>query len=263
MHPGPSPVESIERIIRYWWIIVACMIMGGIAGWMISFSLPRVYQAQAEIGVYIDFTLTGALTDVEEDMAIVAIGDVIKSSDVIFLVAEQAKAGGIEMNSKAFWENAFLEREGDRWKLIVRDSDANKATKLAEIWANVSLKSLQEAYEHAFNAEKMQRYQDSLVSCLGQIVVTNPVYAFCELDSLEKIQTELQQTGVQLSAEKLAGKGILSASNFDLVQKAEVPGEAVLYGKGSLVLAGTIIGLIIALVSLPSLELFFQKRIRV
>jgi hypothetical protein len=260
MHPGPNPVEFIERILHYWWVLVVCMIIGGSVGWGITFSLPRIYQAQAKIGVYIDFSLVGPLTDVEEDMAVVAIGDVIKSSDVISQVVEKAQANNIEITSSSFWKNAFLEREGDRWKLIIRDRDAQRAAVITEIWTEVSLRTLQEAYGHATKAEELQRYRDSLISCLEQIILTVPAYSFCKLDNLEEIQNEIQQTEGQLTTEKLAGKGILSASSFNLVQKAEAPSEPFVFGRGSLALSGSIIGLLIALILIPSLELFINKR---
>ena len=49
-----SPYESFERILRRWWVVAACMVIGGMLGWGLSFLLRPIYEARANYLVQID-----------------------------------------------------------------------------------------------------------------------------------------------------------------------------------------------------------------
>jgi uncharacterized protein involved in exopolysaccharide biosynthesis len=77
------PLDFVDRIRHYWWVMVVFMLLGGGVGYSISLTIPPKFETKAVISVAIDYTRTGFLTDIEEDQTVEIIGDVISSDEVI------------------------------------------------------------------------------------------------------------------------------------------------------------------------------------
>ena len=82
------PSELIKTIARKWWVLVLAMVLGGLAGMLISRAHKPVYQSQATITTAVDYAYTGSLEDYELDHLIMAVGDVIDSTAVRESVVE-------------------------------------------------------------------------------------------------------------------------------------------------------------------------------
>lgn len=240
------PLDIVQRLLKYWWLIIFFMLAGALIGWLSYSYRTPLYQAQAAFSVSIDFTRTGELTDVEQDLILVSLGDVIKSPPVIEGVVSAGGDQGIDITISDFNESRYLEREYGRWLLIVRHRNAETASRLANIWAETAYDTIGEAYEHALIADGLQRYQDALASCIEQIDGAEPVPATCSDQSLEQIQVEIENTSAVVREEREASQGILPAITFALTERAETPGEVILYGGNTLIFFGAVIGFILA-----------------
>ncbi len=231
------PLDTLENALRSWWVVVLVMLLGACAGWVVHRLHPPIYEAQSAITVAIDFTHTGQLTDVEEDYAIGVVGDVIGS------VVDP----GNPASAVAPTQNTTLERYNNTWTLRVRDRDPQAAAQLANRWAQAAYSALTDAHSHALAADRLIRIQDSLQSCLEQSVASGPVQAVCALNNLDTIQTDLVDMGAVLQQEQLASQGILPYTTFALTGTAEPPTSPAIYRQGQMVLAGALIGLVLAI----------------
>ncbi len=239
-----SPRETLDRALRTWWLVALMMVLGAGVGWGVHRMQPPVYEAKAAISVSIDFTHTGALTDVEEDYAIGVVGDVIGSSAVMDAAAVAAQQEGYAAAGLA--QNAYLERYNNVWTLRVRDPNPQAAAGLANQWAQAAYSTLSDAHSHALAADRLIRLQNSLQSCLEQSVASGPVQAVCALNNLDTIQADLADMGATLQQEQLASQGILAYTSFALTGKAEPPASPAIYHQGQMMLAGALIGLVLA-----------------
>ncbi|HEY59430.1 MAG TPA: hypothetical protein G4N92_01910 [Anaerolineae bacterium] len=237
-----------------WFVIVLLMILGSSAGYLFSLFQPQIYEARAVIAVTIDYTKTGELSDIQEDQAMRGFGGII---DAPFTLKETVKAvqeAGIEINLEQFREKISLEREEFRWLLRVRDEDPNRVSELANIWAQQAMIVLTDASIHALNADYLQRYLESLGSCLERMANVNQAQVPCAFPYLEELLSEIESAGVLAHKEKEASLGLMPAISFFLSDQASPPASPILYHRNLLVFAGALVGFICALFINPILR---------
>lgn len=237
-----DPHVSIIKMLRYWWVVFIFAVGGATLGWLLSSFLPPKYEAYAAISVSIDFTRTGQLTDIEEDLAFVAVGDIVKSSKVMNSAEEKSNLLGLLEKGESISDYVFLERENERWLLIVRSGNAQRSADIANVWAKEADLAIQEAYHHALIAEHLARYMDGLSGCLQQMALDEGVQALCHISNLSELQNEIDATARQLQQEKTAALGLMPASHAYLQQWAEPPSQPVIYGRANLIFAGGVMG---------------------
>ncbi|HEY9078090.1 MAG TPA: hypothetical protein VIO61_16260 [Anaerolineaceae bacterium] len=247
-----TPFESLEKILRGWWLLALCMITGAAAGYIIHTFQPPVYEARARLGINLNFTKTGAMTDIEEDLALNAAGDVVFNAGQAAVLG-YAQEQGLALTKEKLNEIAFFERRFQTWELRLRSSDPDRAAQLANVWMTAGRDALVEAHDHAQAAEVLQRRLDALETCLQRSISAQPVPVECTLTNLPAIQREIAATGAILSKENLASQGVLSGLLIAKVEPAEPPVSPVIYGRGVLIFAGVAIGFIagLLLVHLP------------
>ena len=139
------PFDLIQVGLRLWWVWVVGICLGGGLGYGLQSLFPPLYQAGAVITTGIDFSQTGQLTDVEEDIIIQAVGDIIESDPVIEATLLQANTHGITLDRPEFDEMNFLQRRFTDWLLVVRSRDPGQAALLANLWAGSAWSALSEA----------------------------------------------------------------------------------------------------------------------
>lgn len=242
-----SPIEILQASYQNWWFILLLMLLGSIGGWGFSKTNQPVYETRAGISTSIDFTRTGLLTDVEEDYAIGIVGDVISSPEVKKALLADADAHNLNISPDFISENTFLERRNNLWDLVVRSSNPELASDVANLWAENGYQALEDALQHAIAAQNYYRYLTSLESCLSETVVNEPVYAVCEKNTLAQIQDDMTRTGDLAKQETLASQGILPAMTFTLADVAPVPVRPVIFKQNQLVLSGALIGFLLAI----------------
>ncbi len=130
--------------------------------------------------------------------------------------------------------------------MIGISEDQATAAAIANTWADTAVVRLDEAREHARTAAQMQE-TPYLVDCIGLLpaVTTNEVLWQCVASGPEIDQ----ETAEDLRREFEASHGILPNLAFEIVQSADPPSDPVLWGRGSLVLAGGILGILIVALS--------------
>ena len=236
----------LKQAVRGWKRIVLCMIIGGLVGLMISSFRSPIYETRAVIAVTIDYTRTGALSDIQEDQAMRGLGSVIDSDEVIQKVILQAQQAGYQLEEKTVQESFSLEREDFRWFLRVRDSDAGRAAGLANIWAQTALDTLDQGMEHALIASHLQQYLDSLEFCMQRQAGLGANVNTCEQYDYDYLLAEIQSTANEIQHQNQMSYGLMPALGFFLAESAPLNEGAVQGTQGVLVIAGSAIGFILA-----------------
>jgi capsular polysaccharide biosynthesis protein len=241
------PSELIKTIARKWWVLVLAMLMGGLAGMLITRVHKPVYQSQAVLTTAVNYAYTGNLSDVVLDHLIMTVGEVIDSTAVRESVVENFASEGVADSADEISNNLNLIRKGNSWLLTVRASDPLMAQQIALLWGNVALDSLITIRETATDAFHYQVARFALEDCLSRIVVVDPVSSGCsseEMDELRLFLTTSDQQGTSLTYRKSI---LLSNLSFELTKEPEVSTSPVLFRQNLNVLAGALIGLVISL----------------
>jgi hypothetical protein len=241
------PRDTLGEALHSWWLVVALILIGAVAGWVFNRLQPPVYESVAEFTTSIDYSRTGVLTDVEEDQAIGLVGDVLYSAEVINRVIGRAGADGLSLDADTFRSMATPERKNYIWMLRVRHSDPQMALRIAGYWARAAWQEVTAAQQSAILAGEHQRFLDSLESCIARAVTAGPVQAQCYPQNLAALQLEINKTGEMVKQDRLASKGILPYLTVNYSQEPELPSRPVLFGRNQSMLSGALIGFLLAI----------------
>jgi hypothetical protein len=239
-------MDFVKKLFAGWKRIAIFMVIGGFCGMAASKLLTPIYETRAVIAVTINYTRTGALSDIQEDQAMRGLGSVIDSDAVLDQVVLDAELAGISIDRATMAENFTLEREEFRWFLRVRDTDPVKATTLANIWAEDAMTVLDSAMEHAIIAGHYQQYLDSLDYCLQRQAPEGTSDEPCADLDFEFLRNEIQKTSSEIRDQQSMSYGLMPALQFFLAEEAPLNSEAVLGIRSILIFSGAILGFLVA-----------------
>ncbi|HEX2979277.1 MAG TPA: hypothetical protein VHO48_03330 [Anaerolineaceae bacterium] len=243
------PLETIERTLKQWWLVVALVLTGGLIGSLFHAFRPPLYDARAVLIGSIDFAQTGPLGEIETDYALEAINSLIDSSDVKNQVVAAAQAQQIPVDPQTF--DQYLERKSNQiWLLQVRSKDPQAAANLANLWAETAYARLNESLQHAIQARSLEKHLQTLDACLQAAPAAPADQPPCEAASLEQLQTEITTTSAAIQTETDAAHLISSAMSFELSEKAQVPTKPAAFNRNMLVLGGGLIGFLVAILAI-------------
>ena len=239
------PSTLIKKVVKKWWVFAALMILGGLAGMLVTRIHKPVYQSQAVITTAVDYAYAGRLEDYELDHLILTVGDIIDSSQVKQKVFTQAQQEFPGISEKTFFENLTPIRKGYDWILSVRNSDAATAQKIAQWWAAEAMDSLQAMSQAAREDFHQQAAMLSIESCFSQSIVTENAVSGCSPEDLATLRTFLAED--TYTAESLRDSILLSNLSFEVTTEPQLPTSPILFRQNLNVAAGALIGLIIGL----------------
>ncbi len=253
----------MARMLRYWKLVILMMIVGGLTGWLVHLSHPPMYESQASISFAFNVVRYGPLPQVDEDVAMGAAGTIISTSPVPEYVYQLALEQGInDPDPFPVGRSVFIERKSYQWVIRVRNPDPQAAAYIANTWAQRAYQELLTASQHAERANSLRIYLDSLESCLERVAVTAPATAQCSVGGLNDLLSLMQTTGAELFNEQVLGRGFLPYLIFNVPDKAVAAQQPDQFGSNSMVLAGILAGLLLAILFVAvDVPLILAKRI--
>jgi hypothetical protein len=244
LNQGFSPVDTLNQALRYWWFLFILILLGGIMGVLFHQLRSPVYEATGHFTSTIDYVTTGPLTQYDEDVALNAVGNVIRSRLVLDRVVNRAKTEGIIVDRTELLKLVVLERRFTTWDLRIRSTNLQTAERITNLWMEEGQAQLLESYQHALQAEQINTYLRSLESCLGKSVSGEPSSALCTHYRFSEIQVDLQKAGKALAQERKSALGLFSGLTIGPAGPVSISPKPVIYGRSELVLAGSMIGLL-------------------
>jgi hypothetical protein len=246
-------VKLIKKISNRWYIHSVLMIIGGLCGLFYSQLNPPVYESNAVFSVIIDYTQTGALTDIQEDQALAGVGSILLSDQVIAHTVEQLfNETKLEMNQSDFINHSFIDREEFQWTLRYRDPDQNKAEKVIKTWAKTADSIIQEALTHSQASSALLDNLNEMKVCI-QKATSDIGQSSCGDSNLESLMNSISEISVQIQNEKVNSLGLFNAMSVSLVNEGNVNPSVVLGQRNLLVFSGIVIGLIVSIVAVTAM----------
>lgn len=246
---GLQVLELLMRAIRKWPVVTGFALLGALLGFLISFLLSPQYQAEAVLAININYGVTEPLELVVEDRSLHRVEVILEADDTFKKVLEDLPES---LKEERNWkipsdlaQSMHVERRLSEWALVAIDRDPQVATTLVKLWAEAALPVLDEAAEHAWRAVTLMANQTFEVGCVptselvGDIEILDLVCCVQpeDLDS-EKLTDELRN-------EIILSRGMLPNISYELIREARTPTGPVIWARGSLILSGALIGLIL------------------
>ena len=248
-----------ERLLRFWWVISLGMILGGLAGWVFSRFHQPIYEATAYYQVTMDeqalVKRLGLDPQTEVDFLMVnpyltLAADLFYSPDIRESVTTNLDAEGIHLSPADFnTRNFILDRRGSVWFVTARDSDPDRAVKMADLWLQTTDGHLREFQAHAVQLQVL-KLQNSLVErCFTDFSFSEAnLCAGTTFASLQEVNTFLGGLVDQIATEDVSSRGIDPLLSFVIDRPAVATASPMLYARSNLMVAGGLVGLLIAIV---------------
>jgi hypothetical protein len=243
-------IRLYSKVVAKWWLLIILMVLGAAGALLYSKAHAPIYRASAMIHVTIDYSRTAPMDGFVETMAYDRVRALLLSDRTLQAALQQPemagdKSAGVYLDIAAVRQWIRLARRADGWEMEVFGPEPRAAADLANAWARVSIDEIGQASLHAIQASEYQK----------------AIFNFgCELkpsaNEAEKVQWVCGAAGTQpppqpldqaLLAETLQSYGILPVFTYAFDRQASVPGAVVLWRRGSLLLAGAFLGLILGL----------------
>ena len=236
--------EPWERISHRWPLLIIGVGLGAALGLIFSIVFPARYQSTAAIAFNIDYGVTEHLPLVVEDRVLDRAYQFITSDGTLELVAEKLRS---ERGEGEEWQdflslrrNTRLDQRLSRWELNGFSDNPETAAVIANRWAEISLDRLKEARDHAWIAAQLQG-MPFLVDCIAQLPVTVNSEVLWQCVASAEIESEEVD---ELRQVLDASHGILPNLTFELIEIAEPPTRPILWSRGALIVAGSLLGLL-------------------
>lgn len=233
-----------------WSLTLGLCLLGALAGFIFSLFRPPRYQAQAVLGVSINYGVTAPLELMVEDRTLNRVDGLLIADSTLSHVIDEIPADirqtrGWSIPADLRKDFRLEPRLAERW-LTVTDHDPNVAAQAAQKWAEVSLDILDEAVEHAWRAAALMSGPFD-IDCSTQELDGNS--GGRNIWGCMLVTSELDPEALEgaLQTEIVNSRGILPNISYELLRAAVPPEKPVLWGRGSLVFAGAFAGLILGL----------------
>lgn len=244
-----KPLDLLLSITERWWLTVFCMVAGGFFALLLTRFIPPVYEASASFSVTIDYTRTGALSDIQEDQAMRGIGRVITSNEVVESVIDEVNLQLSEYSRIQFEKDSTLDREEFQWTLRYRSSDPALADKVARIWADTSNSIIQDGLIHAQVVDSETEVLWGLEDCLKRSTGQFGTADLCGFDSSQDLVNEITQFSQLIHEGKTQTRGLFSHLAVQMVQQPQYPDSPVRHQKNLLTAIGAMAGLVLSILT--------------
>lgn len=245
-----SPAGPLSRVLKGWiWLLISGVI-GTAAGLAFSFFIPPRYEAASSFAVNIPYGVTEEMELVVEDRVLDRVWQLAVSDDTL-----EGTQTLLELTSghNSAWEDietlrdhTRLDARLSRWELVGIDSDPSVATEIANAWREITLDKLDQALEHAWNANSIQGVAFD-VACVALLSEEEAGLVWTCVNTGPDVSPE----NLEIFRQELkASRGILPMINYEAVQAASVPTSPVLWPRGLIAVVGGVIGLIVGAIVL-------------
>ena len=262
-----SPRDSLDHVLRYWWVIALVMIASGLIGWVIGQISTPVYEARAEYRVHLnddalldELQKTRSIDElsyVDRAPYLTPVSEAFFNQEVRQTVQEQALDAGLDFPLDGFKNGQFtLDNRRSDWLVIVRHRDSDTAARLANMWIAAADSLLKNAREHSVSAASLKLQLNLLTRCFENSSLSDGNRcAGTSFSSLDEMGMQYQELDRLYQVDFSKGDGISPLVSFEPGSAADAPARPVYYNTSLLMLVGSLVGLIVGGVTVQKLPL--------
>lgn len=259
-----SPSTLSPMPLRRWWLLVVCIVLGGLAGLLVHSFRPTEYEAETILIGSLNFPPSEFYTQYEEDYALTVAATHIAPLSMAPSLLPDLEVLGYDITSDEYIRSASLERKQSSWALRYRSADPDVAAAVVELWALQAYEKLSVLRDHALEAHSLYeqlRFLDTcaryaMISPPGTVIYPPDYQGVCLFSSAGKIHAERTVVS-RLFAEQL--RLSRSMNPYFVVDMPDTAGTQIYrtaYDRNLMALAGALIGLVAGLwlINIPALH---------
>lgn len=226
--------------------VIIFMLIGALSGLMLSYLIPPVYEAVSIITTNMEITPTGTVNELMYDSQINYISHLAYHLPVLEeLFYLEAEKGHYLNNTEFVHEDTSVERELMNTVIKYRHTDPVIAARVVTTWGKLLYDALIKAYPHGVLVSEAKSQLDRIDSCVNCENTT--LTTFCANlteEDITRINEEAKQT---ILTETKLSLGLTREINISSYQPAFVPEKPLRFTRGSLILSGNFVGLLLAI----------------
>ena len=253
MKKKAKPSEKTEfspRIFRAkpadWLGVAGIMVLGALVGLIISLFLPPKFEATAKLTTNLEVVTGTNVSEIMVDSQVDLVGTLLLHSDVVEMVRQSLEDQGVNYTVAELTGRTKIERQLMSTLIKVRDNDPEMAALIATTWAEKAYERLNEAYTHALSLSQAKATQALLTVCIKD--TTKQALPFCQSLTEEKAAELAVEAKRIILQESPLSLGLTSELNISQYQAALTPDRPIAYQRSTLILAGALAGLVLALI---------------
>jgi uncharacterized protein involved in exopolysaccharide biosynthesis len=240
-----NPFEDLRKVLSGWNTIVIIAVLFAILGIGLRALLPPIFQASSILQVDVDFQRAAPLDDFTVLKAYERVRGVILADDVLQEAIDKGSNPSVTPEAptdiRQMRAQIRVSQKPDGWELLVYGRDPQLAASLANAWAETSLQKLEQAYLHALQAWEWQNLLYSAHCRLEPDPMDDDRTLWVCTTVSEELNPDDVTNGLIEAVEST--RGILPIFTFSIRQNATPPDTPILWSRGSIVVASTILGL--------------------
>jgi len=233
-------------MLRRWYAILLFSLIGGLIGLGAARILRPEYEASAVVRIDIDYERLESLTALQEWRTTGTIRALLVSDAIL---EEVYAATGDVLGGSSFPEfrdSIKLVDQSDGWRLTARGRDPEAVAQVANVWAEVAIRWLEDAWEHAWNVSQIQ---GSMLQIGCEPAPEEMVSKWMNWACPTSAQDIDVESGIdELQEEIRLSHGIPAAISFEWISQATPPGAPIIWGRGYLILSGALMGILAAVI---------------
>lgn len=248
------PGNLLRSLLRRWPLIALCGVLGAATGLGLSSLRPAIYAAETTIGVSISYALTEPLDLVVEDRVYDRVAGLIQSDQTMERVWHRIPESDVAAREWRTLEDLRavmrLDRRLSEWGMVVLSEDPQFAAQVSMIWSEESLKVLRDALDHAWQlAQLVNQAAGAEFEAAEEISVDwyNRRIWECQIVPFE-IEPELLEGPIRTELNQ--SRGLFPSLVIELLREAVPPDAPIIWGRGTLILGGCLIGIMAGLIGL-------------
>ena len=254
--------EILRRVLAGWYWVAIFAVVGGIIGLFISMLKVPQYQATATMDIGYDFSRMVPLNDSYQRRSYYRVRDLILSDDVLLGVVTTLEEDNYFKsldNLSELRTHLRLADYNDHWEFIVFWEDPSEAAAFANAWSESTVSELEAAVLHSWRVTQLQSDFFDL-GCVFDADVYEGEPAGVWICQHEDVELDPDLLVEELVEEVQLSRGILPALSFSILSEAARPVEPVLWDRGVLIIASTVVGLILGTIFAMTRLVVYEER---
>ena len=228
-----------------WLTMAVSILIGALIGGFLSLFFTPIYEAKALVTTNMELRIDGTLTEIMLDAQVNHIGELVFHPEVVSRLIETEATHGNELTLENLKQKTSIERQLMNTVIKVKDPDPQVAARIASEWAEILYDRLNEAYLHAVLLSEAKLQYEALSACFTDALTVPKT--FCLFLTPDELSKEMERLNAIILEESPKSLGLTLALNVSQYQPAAVPAEPLNYQRGTLILGGAGVGLIIGI----------------